>query len=125
MYHRKSIIGIIEDDQELRETLGHLLAHYGYVSALYPSAGEFVPAAKTADYACLLIDINLDRMSGLELGRRLSEMGCTVPIIFMTGLADADIQAEAWKLGCVAVLRKPFFPNELLDALSNATKPRS
>ncbi len=125
MYHQKSTIGIIEDDTELRETLGHLLSYYGYKAELFASATEFLRVADVEKFPCLLVDISLDTISGLELGRRLAEAGCTVPIIFMTGIGDPDLHEAARKLGCVALLQKPFFPNELLDALANAAKLRS
>ena len=123
MYHQQFTIGIVEDDEELRETLGHLLKFYGYETELYASATDFVGAVGDTQSTCLLVDINLERMSGLEMSRRLKDMGYTFPIVFMTGVADRAVHTAARKQGCIALLQKPFFPNELLDALANAMKP--
>jgi FixJ family two-component response regulator len=122
VYHQQNTIGIVEDDDELRETLGYLLKFYGYETEMYASATDFVGAVGNTQSSCLLVDINLERMSGLEMSRRLTDMGYTFPIVFMTGVADKAVHAAARKQGCVALLQKPFFPNELLDALANATK---
>ncbi len=121
MYHQKSVIGIVDDDDDFRETLGELLSSIGYQVELFSSAGQCIRAADTALSACLLVDIHLGDMTGLELVRHLLNAGHSVPIIFMTGAYDADIHGQARELGCVGLLQKPFFPSELLETLSRAT----
>jgi FixJ family two-component response regulator len=122
MYHQSKVIGIIEDDEELRETLGELLSSYGYATELYASADEFVGAAKTSRSACLLVNFDLQGMSGAEMGRRLVEDGHSYPIIFLAEVGQTTLPKEAWQGGGIALLQKPFFPNELLDAVAYATR---
>ena len=120
MYQQKTIIGIVDDDEDFRETLGELLSSIGYRPELFSSAGELVRAAETTQAACLLVDLHLPDMTGLELARHLSAAGHTVPIVFMTGAHDVDLHEQVWELGCAGLLQKPFFPSELLETLSRA-----
>lgn len=120
MYQQKTTIGIVDDDKDFRETLGELLSSIGYRTELFSSASELVRTADTTQAACLLVDLHLPDMTGLELARRLSATGHTVPIVFMTGAHDVDLHDQVWKLGCAGLLQKPFFPSELLETLSRA-----
>ena len=124
MYHQKSIIGIVEDDNDLRDALGDIIASFGYRTELYASACEFMRAAGSTQSACLLVDMDLSGMSGLEVGRRLTASGHTLPIVFITSVRETGLREETRQYGGVAVLQKPFFRNELLDALTQAVTTR-
>ena len=97
-----------------------LLDAHGFATLAFASAEEFLArgAAKHAD--CLLLDIDLGGMSGIELRRQLKGLGSTLPIIFMTGLDDEAIERRALETGSVAFLRKPFSQRALVDAIGKA-----
>ena len=114
------IVAIIEDDASMLRAARDLLDAHGFATLAFASAEEFLArgAAKHAD--CLLLDIDLGGMSGIELRRQLKGFGSTLPIIFMTGLDDEAIERRALETGCVAFLRKPFSQYALVDAIGKA-----
>jgi FixJ family two-component response regulator len=87
---------------------------------LFASAEEFLGAAATSEAACLVVDIQLGGISGVELGRQLSASGFTFPIIFMTGSRDELHRRQAMELGCAAFLLKPFSADRLIEAVAKA-----
>src|SRR5262249_38657253 len=97
-----------------------LLSSRGYRPASFASAEEFLGAAATSEAACLVVDIQLGGISGVELGRQLSTRGFTFPIIFMTGSRDEMHRRQAIDFGCVAFLLKPFPADQLIDAITSA-----
>jgi CheY-like chemotaxis protein len=117
-------IAVIDDDDVLREALGNLLTASRYDVELYDSAEAFLTAVAASKAKCLLVDIHLDGICGIELGRGLAAAGFRLPIIYMTGSPDAMLRARAIQAGCVAFLTKPFTPVALDEALM-AAKRRS
>jgi len=115
-------IAIVDDDLELRGCLVSLLAGLGYRTEEYGSAEEFIGAAALSEASCLLVDIQLGDISGVELGCHLSATGFTFPIIFMTGSRDETYRRQAFDLGCVAYLEKPFSVKQLTDAITMALR---
>ena len=112
----KSIV-VVEDDAGMRKALERLLRVAGYKTELFPSA-EAMIAAQAADSAdCLILDIHLPGISGIELLRRLSASGRRSPVIFITAQDDDAAREEARQLDCVAYLRKPFDGTVLLAAI--------
>jgi FixJ family two-component response regulator len=118
---KRDVIAIIDDDPSIRGALSNLLSAYDYCTEVYASAAEFIGAAATTQAACLLVDIQLGAVSGVEMGRHLSAAGYGFPIIFMTGSREEAHRRQALDFGCVAFLRKPFVIAELIGAITTAT----
>ena len=114
------VVAIIDDDEVMREALRQLLRVLGFQTELYGSAEAFIVAAMKSEAACLLVDIQLGDITGVELARHLSGVGLTFPIIFMTGSDDWMVRKQAMELGCVAYLKKPFPAEELKAAIAEA-----
>jgi FixJ family two-component response regulator len=112
---RQKIVAVVDDDPGMLKAIGRLLAAHGFRVEASPSAEAFL-ASGASEYAdCLLLDIQLGQMSGLELRRQLATSGCTIPVIFITAVEDENTRREALKAGCAGYLRKPF-PSHLLFA---------
>jgi len=114
---RNPTIAVIDDDSSVLKALGRLLSDCGYNTELFASAGEFLTAAPTSEAACLLVDVGLGDMSGLEMVSRLSVAGFKFPFIFMSGFADDEFRTQAKALGCITFLQKPFAPDLLIAVL--------
>lgn len=114
------VIAIVDDDVGIRRALEALLTSWGYRVELYRSAEEFIRAAPSSSASCLLVDIQLGDISGVELGRHLSGIGFVFPIIFMTGSEDELFRRQATDLGCAAYLMKPLKMAELKEAINLA-----
>jgi FixJ family two-component response regulator len=97
-----------------------LLSAYGYRWEAYASAEEFMALAEESKACCLLTDIELGGMSGIQMVRELAKTGLRFPTIFMTGSASALHRQDALRMGCLAFLEKPFSAPVLLDAVANA-----
>lgn len=116
----RKVIAVIDDDEIMLEALERLLSSLGYQTELYESAEAFIEAAMRSKAACLIVDIQLGDITGVELGRQLSAMGFAFPVIFMTGSDDTLVRKKAMQLGCIAYLQKPFPASELEVAISEA-----
>jgi len=117
-----SIIHVIDDDAALRRSLVFLLESAGWAAVAHESAEAFLAADPplTEDGGCLVLDIRMPRLSGLELQRRLGAAGSAWPIIFMTGHGDVELAVQAMKDGAADFLQKPFKDQQLLDAVERA-----
>jgi FixJ family two-component response regulator len=114
----KSLISIVDDEECVRESLSSLIRSVGYKAEDYPSAENFLTEGKWDETACLILDVRLPGMGGLELQRRLTEMEPGhPPIVFISGHASAKDQTWATRSGAVAFLHKPFSDDSLLDAV--------
>ncbi len=113
-------IAVVDDDRSVRVGVERLLRAYGYATKAFASAEAFLKPGAETNADCLLLDIDLGGMSGIELQRRLASCGRAVPIIFMTALDDEATRARALETGCVAYLLKPFVGRTLIDAVSIA-----
>jgi FixJ family two-component response regulator len=120
MAKRRSVVAIIDDDAGMRSALEQLMSANGYATELFSSADSFLEAAATSKADCLVIDIQLGTVSGVELRRQLLAIGFKFPVIFMTGSDDNSIRAEAMKFGCIAYLYKPFPTHRLIAAIKKA-----
>jgi FixJ family two-component response regulator len=116
----KKIVGIVDDDPGLRKAIRRILSAFGYTTYAFDSAEAFLRTAATSKANCLVVDIQLGDISGVELVRQLTEIGFTFPIIFMTALDDETIRSQAMQLGCVDYLRKPFSADRLIEAIVKA-----
>jgi FixJ family two-component response regulator len=117
----KRIVAVIDDESGMRKALHGLLSKFGYTVYTYDSAEAFLEVAPTSSANCLIIDIQLGDISGIELGRELAAAGLKFPIVFMSSFDDDAIQEQAMRLGCAAYLRKPFSADVLIEALVKAT----
>ena len=100
--------------------VGDLLDAHGFTTVAFSSAEEFQAAGADRGVDCVLLDIDLGGISGIELRRQLAISGSTLPVIFMTALDDDAIQRQALRAGCIAFLRKPFSQGALIDAIKKA-----
>ena len=114
------IIAIVDDDEPLREALGSVLKAAGFSIDLFASAEEFLESPARPAIACLILDVRLPGMSGIELQRRLSEVGDTVPIIFVTAHGDASLRDVLMKAGAAGFLNKPVRSDALLREIRAA-----
>jgi FixJ family two-component response regulator len=120
MAMRQKIVAIVEDDPSMLRATRDLLDAHGFATIAFASAEEFLARRTREKVGCVLLDIHLGGMSGIELRRQLKVSSPGLPIIFMTGLDDDSIEREALDEGCVAFLRKPFPQRELIDAIKKA-----
>jgi len=117
---RRKVVAIIDDNSLIRDGVANLVAALGYRTETYSSGEGFIDAAIKSEAGCLLVDIQLGDLSGVEMARHLSAMGLTFPVIFMTGCRDEIVRKQATEFGCVAYLLKPFPTNQLVDAIAEA-----
>jgi FixJ family two-component response regulator len=122
MSNLQKIIAVIDDDPEMRASIASLLSAYEYAVNTFDSAETFLACASTCRAICLLVDIQLGGISGVELARQLAADGLKFPIIFMTGCGDALIERQAIAAGGIAFLCKPFTETTLIDAIQKATE---
>jgi FixJ family two-component response regulator len=115
-------VAIVDDDPEMRSSLANLLSAVGYRAETYDSAETFLICASTCKACCLVIDINLGDITGVELAHQLCADGLKWPIIFMSGLDDAAIKTQASAVGPIAFLHKPFRADDLFDAIKKAIR---
>ena len=123
MHKRQPLIVVIDDDLGILKSLEALLKAFDYRVALYESAEHFLSVNIDETPACLIVDINLPDITGIELGRQLLAAGLRLPTIFISGSTDPSWRRQAIELGCVAYIEKPFSPRVLIEALASATGP--
>ena len=114
-------VAVIEDDAVLRDSIEFLLRSVGYSAIGFPSAAAFNLAEFTNRPNCLIVDVRLPGLSGLEFQGQLADAGINIPIVFVSGYADIPMASRAMKAGAVDFLTKPFRDQDLLDAVSAAT----
>ena len=117
---RRKIIAVIDDDPMMLKAVERLLRAKGFDVEVFTSAEGFLEVAGASKATCLVLDIHLGGMSGIELRRRLIASRSELPIIFITALDDETTRKEAIEAGCVAFLRKPFLANSLVGAINKA-----
>ena len=116
------LIAIVDDDDALRNSLDNLLRSVGFRAHGFASAEAFLQANHAHETACLILDVRMAGMNGLELQRQLVAAHWGMPIIFVTAYADGDVRARALAAGAVAVLSKPCREEDLLHAIDTALK---
>jgi FixJ family two-component response regulator len=116
------VVCIVDDDQAVRDALGNLLESVGLRVEAFASAEEFVNSNTVNHRSCLILDVHLPRMSGLELMDHLSRKSDTVPIIFVTAHANDEVRSRALQAGAVSFLYKPFSSKDLLSAVHSTLK---
>jgi FixJ family two-component response regulator len=119
---RISLISIIDDDDALRSSLENLIRSVGWRVQGFSSAEVFLRSNQVHETGCLILDVCIPGISGLELQRQLAVANSHVPIIFITAHANDDWRSQALEAGAVAFLHKPFHQEELLNAIDVALK---
>jgi FixJ family two-component response regulator len=117
------MISIIDDDDSVRESLRRLMRSVGFAVNVFASAEEFLDSDRLRNTDCLILDVRLPGMSGLELQRHLKTGHSEIPIIFITSYEDDEVRARALNAGAVDYLLKPFNDEDLLNAIDAALKP--
>jgi FixJ family two-component response regulator len=116
------LISIVDDDDALRNSLDDLIRSVGFRAEGFPSAEAFLSSNQARDTACLILDVRMPGMNGLDLQLKIVAANWRIPIIFITSHADDDARARALAAGAVAFLYKPFREEALLDAIDAALK---
>ena len=111
---------IIDDDRGMRQSIQDLVESVGLRAESFATGEEFLKRKRTNDPSCLVLDVRLPQMSGLDFQRRLTEIGSQIPIIFITAHGDIPMSVRALKSGAVEFLTKPFRDQDLLDAIQQA-----
>lgn len=114
------IVHVVDDDDGMRKALGRLLRTEGFDARVFGSAREFLAGYRADETACLVLDVSMPDVDGLELQRRLTHAGVLVPIVFLTGHGDIPMSVQAIKSGAVDFLTKPVNDADLLAAVSAA-----
>ena len=125
MNQNKINVAVVDDDASFACALERLFRASGFDVRTYPSAEAFLAATPLRPPDCLVLDIHLGGMSGLDLQRRLRELGAPAPIIFVTAHDAPGIREEAQQAGCSAYLLKPVSRKSLLEAITKAVNPGS
>src|SRR3984885_7380339 len=116
---------VVDDDDGMRRALSLLLNTVGYKTAAFASPVEFLDKFKTDTAGCLVLDIRMPGMSGLELQQHLNRLGSMLPVIFITGHGDVPMAVQAMKEGAFEFIQKPFRDQDLLDRINHALKQDS
>jgi two-component system response regulator FixJ len=116
----RSGVFIVDDDEAMRESLAFLLGTAGFKVSLFELASKFLEALPDLKVGCLITDIRMPEIDGLELMRRLRAAGRSFPVIVMTGHADVPLAVEAMKLGAFEFLEKPFDDKQLIERINAA-----
>ncbi len=114
------LIAVVDDDEAIREAVQSLLRSVGLRAEAFASAQDFLQSGRLQDTACLIVDVRMPRMSGLELQQQLTTAHCPIPIIFVTAHGDEETRARAMRGGAVDLLDKPFSDEALLRAVQAA-----
>ncbi|MGY4284207.1 FixJ family two-component response regulator [Bradyrhizobium sp. LM2.7] len=119
MGNRMRTIAIVDDNPSMLQGLNRLLSAHGFRVQTFASAELFLDNIAKCEANCLLLDIHLGGISGIDLQRRLSSTGTDLPVIFMTAIDNEATRQEAFDAGCIAYLRKPFLAKLLIDAINS------
>lgn len=122
---KTGIIAIVDDDAALREALGSVLRAAGFGIGTFASAEEFLASQQWSDTSCLILDVRLPGMSGIELQRRLLGASSELPVIFVTAHGDASLRDLVMKAGAAGFLNKPVRSETLLKEIHAALKNRT
>jgi FixJ family two-component response regulator len=111
---------VVDDDSSVRDSLRRLISSVGFLVEIFPTAQAFLRAGRPDAPGCLVLDVRLPGLSGLDLQRELADSEAALPIIFLTGHGDIPMSVRAMKAGAVEFLTKPFREQDLLDAIRSA-----
>jgi FixJ family two-component response regulator len=120
MSETDAVVFVVDDDAPMRESLKNLIRSVGLRVELFASAQEFLRSKRPDRPSCLVLDVRLPGLSGLDLQSRTGDAGIEIPIVFITGHGDIPMSVRAMKAGAVEFLTKPFRDQDLLDAIQQA-----
>ena len=120
MTEENPVVYVVDDDPAVGKALERLMRSAGYQARTFTSALEFIEAGKVESPACLVLDLNMPGLNGLELQEHLSDEAISLPIVFITGYGTVPDSVKAMKAGAVDFLQKPFSDDDLLSAISRA-----
>jgi FixJ family two-component response regulator len=115
-----ALVAIVDDDESVREGIGSLFRSMGFRTELFAGGKEFLGAPNLREFSCLILDVQMPGMDGLELQMRLAAASHPIPIIFVTAFGDENTRARALRGGAVSFLTKPFSEDALLGAVQSA-----
>jgi FixJ family two-component response regulator len=116
----ENLISIVDDDESVRRTTTLLIESFGFRAAAFESAETFLRSGHLHDTSCLIVDVQMPGMNGLQLQSHLAAAGCGIPIIFMTAYDSKDSRERAIQAGAVGFLAKPFSDQQLLQTIRAA-----
>jgi FixJ family two-component response regulator len=114
---KEQLVSIVEDDQFFRDSMGRLMRSLGYAAEAFPSAADFLASSRLAETACLIADVHMPAMTGIELYRHLIDAGHAIPTILVTAYPNDTDRTRALNDGIVCYLRKPVDEQNLLRCL--------
>jgi len=114
------IVFVVDDDASMRESLRNVVRSIGLRVQVFASAQEFLRSARVDSPACLVLDVRMPGLSGLDLQKRMADAGTDIPIVFLSGHADIPMSVRAMKAGAAEFLTKPVREQDLLDAIQEA-----
>ena len=120
-----SVVMIVDDDDSMRRAARRLVKSFGLGVDTFASAEDFLASGRLAETACLVLDVHMPGLSGIELQSKLIAEGHRIPVIFITAFADEKTQARALEAGAYAYLIKPFDEDDLLEGIRRALQPRN
>ena len=121
---KRSLVSVVEDDQFFRESMKRLMRSLGYQVEAFASAADFLASPRLGETACLIADVNMPVMTGVELYRHLMNSDHAIPTILVTAYADDDVESRALKDGVLCYLRKPVNEKHLERCLFAALQSR-
>ena len=119
------MISIVDDNKSMRDATDGLVRSLGYRTATFDSAEEFIGSGRLNDTACLITDVQMPGLSGLELQDHLITQGQALPVIFMTALDEEAVRERAFRAGALGFFCKPFDEDELVECLDRAMTANS
>ena len=119
-----ALISIVDDDESMREAIQSLLRSVGFRAKTFASGEQFLQSDQIENTACLILDVRMPGMSGLDLQRRLMATQCRIPIVFVTAHGEEEARSRALQEGAVDFLLKPFSEEALLNAIQAALHAR-
>ena len=111
-------VAVVEDDPSMLQGLNRLLSAHGFRVQTFTSAELFIDGIAKCEAECLILDVHLGGISGIDLKRQLTASGSNLPVIFMTAIDTESTRQEAFDAGCIAYLMKPFLAKLLIDAIN-------
>jgi FixJ family two-component response regulator len=119
----KNLISVVDDDESVRRTTTLLIESFGFRAAAFESADGFLKSGQLHDTACLIVDVQMPGVNGLQLQSHLAADGCGIPIVFITAYDDKESRGRAMQAGAVAFLSKPFSDEQLLQTIRSTLRP--
>jgi FixJ family two-component response regulator len=117
---KRDFISIVDDDEAVRRTTKLLVESFGYRAAVFESAESLLKSHQLYDTSCLVVDVQMPGMNGLQLQSHLAAWGYSIPAIFITAFGDNESRRQAMEAGAVAFLAKPFSDEQLLESIRSA-----